>query len=275
MPKYFPSFSVALLGMALAFFVTSSIAYRLSGRASSLGGPGTVVANMPTPPVRSFSIEPALFGALLEDRSASQAPVSAEASAPPGRLLLMGVIADGPYPTAMIRNLVGDTVGLFRIGKGIFGRTEFLLRVDRSSVVVRGPYGKRVLMLGVHPDEQPAIIETNAPPAGMNPGGINVSRSEMNASVKSAEQVLGESKIGPEVVDGKIVGFKVTEVADNSILKKMGILKDDVIKSINGQTLDSLERSARIWEQLKRVSEIHMVVGRKGQDQVLSYYLRP
>ncbi len=103
---------------------------------------------------------------------------------------------------------------------------------------------------------------------------MNISRAEVNASVRSPEELIGQSKIVPEVRGGRIVGFKVTVVAENSIVRKMGILPNDVIKAINGQMLDSLERSAQVWEQTKKAQEIYILFERDGKDQVLTYVMR-
>jgi len=65
------------------------------------------------------------------------------------------------------------------------------------------------------------------------------------------------------------------KVADNTIVKKMGIQPGDIIKAVNGQQLDSLERSTEVWNKMKSSTEIHMLVERNGADSVMSFYLKP
>lgn len=273
MRRYAPHLSVSFFAASLALLTSSVIAWRLARipfhHVASAGAFEPV-----SPPARSFNPEANIFGALVEERIAQQ---QASPTEPPGKLILLGIFAGGPRPTAMIRNMApgADSIGLFRPGARVFSSSESLLRIDPTLVMIKGSYGTRKLELGVPPEQQAAIVEASAPPGAPGaPPAINVSRSEVNASVRSPEELIGQSKIVPEIRGGRIIGFKISEVADNSIVRKMGILPGDVIKSINGQMLDSLERSAQVWEQTKKAQEIYMTVEREGRDRVLTYVMR-
>lgn len=276
--------ALALFGISTALLVSSLMTYRLSttknesllSAASSFGtrGPGT------SSPLSSFNPQKNLFAAALEpqvepvgESLAARAPV-----APPARLLVVGVMmGDRSRSSAIIRFLDADSTVVIPQGGWVFGRTEYLSRVEPNGVVLAGGYGRRRLRVGVMPNDQPAIIEAVRPPVSVTAEapGMNVSRAEINASIKSPEQIIGESKLTPEIRNGAIVGVRVTVVADSSIIKKMGMEANDIIRSVNGQNLDSLERSTQIWEQAKKASEIHMLVERNGVERSMSYYMRP
>lgn len=272
MERFFPHISWAAFGVAAALLASSIVTYRLSTtRASSVpAGVPSFAAPAPAPP---FQPEKNLFGAVMEPEAEVTA-TEAVAIAPPSKLLVVGVMHGGPRPAAIIRNLEADSVAVFAQGAWVFGRAEHLRRVEPDGVILAGAYGRRRLKVGVMPEEQGPIIETSRPPAATGPG-MNVSRAEINASVRSPEELIGASKLVPEVRDGKIVGVRITVVADNSIVRKMGLEANDIVTSVNGQKLDSLERSTQAWEQAKKATEIHMLVERGGQERVMSYYLRP
>jgi len=209
-----------------------------------------------------------VFGAILsEDAAVPSDPVLAS---PPGQFMALGVMEAGALSSAIIRDVVGDSTRVFRLGARIFASGDHLAGVDRHGAILAGAYGRRRLALGVPPDQQPALIEAPLPP-----GGIRLSRAAINASLRSPEQLLGESRISPEIRAGRIIGFRIAAVAENTIVKKMGIRAGDIIRSVNGHQLDSLERSARIWEQVKRATEVHMTIERGGATENKSYYLRP
>lgn len=272
MDRFFPYISWAAFGVAVAFFASSLVTYRLSTSAASSvpsRSPSFVVP-APAPP---FQPEKNLFGALIEPEASTTASATV-AEAPPSKLLVVGVMHGGPRPAAILRNLEADSVAVFAEGAWVFGRVEHLRRVEPDGVILAGAYGRRRLKVGVMPEDQGPIIETRRPPAATSPG-MNVSRAEINASVRSPEELIGASKLVPEIRDGKFVGVRITEVADNSIVKKMGLEANDIVTSVNGQKLDSLERSTQVWEQAKKATEIHMLVERGGQERTMSYYLRP
>ncbi|MEK8023266.1 MAG: hypothetical protein AAB229_05595 [Candidatus Hydrogenedentota bacterium] len=272
MRKYVPHLSVSAFAASLALLTSAVIAYRLSSAQFKRVGAATAIEPISSP-ARSFDPAANIFGATMEEKVAAQtAPTD-----PPGKLMLLGIFAGGPKPTAMIRNMAAgaDSIALFRPGMKVFSNAEKILRIEPNAVVIRGTYGTRSLELGVPPEAQPQLVEASAPPgAAGSPSAMNISRAEVNASVRSPEELIGQSKIVPEVRGGRIVGFKVTVVAENSIVRKMGILPNDVIKAINGQMLDSLERSAQVWEQTKKAQEIYILFERDGKDQVLTYVMR-
>jgi general secretion pathway protein C len=271
MRRYLPYASLALFGVALAASVSAILAWRLSSLPTRPAHAEPSPFSF-APRARTLPADRNIFGALLEENAPAQAPPAP----PPGKLMVVGVMSAGrPNSAAMIRDVSADSTVVFARGAWVFGRTEYLAAVDPYGVVLAGPYGRRRLEVGVAPDQQAAIVAVPAAPATASAPGINLSRSEINASVQSAEQILGESKIFPEIRNGKIIGFRVSQIADNSVIKKMGIQANDVIKNVNGQSLDSLERSTEIWQKMKTASEIHMLVERNGADQTLSYYMRP
>lgn len=271
MRKYLSPVAVVSLAIALAFFASAILTWRLS--AVPLGASSTESAPFSVSP-RSRNLDAGLnlFDAVLED----QAPAPQQAPTAPagaGKLMLTGVLENGPRSAAILRDLAADSSAVFFLGARVFGSGEYLSRVTSHYVILAGVAGgRRRLDLGVHPDQQPQLVEAAAP---RRDGGIDLSRSEIRGSARVPEQLLGQSKIIPEIRGNRIVGFKVTEVADNTIMKKMGIQQNDVVRSVNGQALDSIERSTQIWEEMKKATEIHMLVERNGADQTLSFYIRP
>lgn len=263
-----PYLAFAALGVALAFLVSAFLTYRLSTTkpASAIAAGAITPATGPPAPIAGEN----LYGALLDfDRPAAPA---AAPRAPRRKLLLMGVMLIGPRSSAIIKDVAADTIQLVRVGQNVFDDAERLLQVDPFSAVLVGGAGRRRIELGVVNEDTvpPPPVEARAPGEGMT-----VSRAELRASVKSSDELLGRSKIVPEMRGNAIVGFKVNEVEAGSIIRKMGIQAGDVITAVNGQRLDSLERATGIWQKMKSESEIHMTVERNSEIKTLSYYVKP
>jgi len=268
MRRTVPYLACAALGVALAFLASAFLTYRLSTTKTLGASAGAALTPAVAPPAPIAGEN--LYGALLDlDRPA---PAAAAPFTPRRKLLLMGVMLIGPRSSAIIKDVTTDTIQLVRVGQNVFDDAEKLMRVDPFSAVLAGASGRRRLELGV-------VCEDTAPPpaavAAPRGDGMTVSRAELRASVKSSEEILGRSKIVPEMRDNAIIGFKVNEVEAGSVIRKMGIQAGDIITSVNGQRLDSLERATGIWQKMKSESEIHMTVERNSEIKTLSYYVKP
>lgn len=274
MRRFFPLISVVLFGAAAALMVSSAIAYRLSLEPTHLSDL-RAMAFLPAVEQKIWSLGQGLFVAEGEPIEKSVADAaSVPAVGPRKSFLLLGVIKRGERSTAIIKDVAADSTALFGLGDFVFGDVEHLARVEHNAAFLNSMGGERRLELGVVAEAIAAALPPQAG-AGVDENGMAISRSEVNASVRSAEELLGTSQIVPEVRAGKIAGFKVQAVQPGSIVQKMGISPGDIIKKVNAYDLNSLERSMEVWEKMKKESQIHMLVERNGQEQVMSYYLKP
>jgi|GEM_PF-4402365 len=273
MKKFETLFSAAFMGIAIAVLISAVIAFKLTRKIfiDSKFQPSIFSIN---PFEHTLKGDINLFKVQEENDAVGKIVPINTAAEPLGKYLLTGVINSGWQSAAIIKNEAGDSAVLVRLGDRIFGSSEHLARVENDAVILIGAHGKRRLYLGVMSNEGPAIQEVKTAPNGTETG-IALSRSEINASVSVAEELLGQTQILPEVRESKIIGFRVMKVADNTIVKKMGIQPGDIIKAVNGQQLDSLERSTDVWNKMKSATEIHMLVERNGADSVMSFYLKP
>lgn len=86
--------------------------------------------------------------------------------------------------------------------------------------------------------------------------------------------IINKTKFVPHQIDGEISGFKITSLPERSILSEIGILKNDVIKEINGTELNSLETLFSLFQKLKDESRIDIYIERKGRSFHKVYILK-
>lgn len=71
-------------------------------------------------------------------------------------------------------------------------------------------------------------------------------------------QMLKDAKMVPHIENGKVVGYKMAKVKKGSKWEKMGLKKGDVIKSINGQPVNSPTEAMELYTELKEGDDIQV-----------------
>lgn len=84
----------------------------------------------------------------------------------------------------------------------------------------------------------------------------------------NAEQILAQVKLSPYAVEGgEMAGMVIDEVTPGSFAAERGFLKGDIVKSVNGKTLNSLEDIRKMAEtdEAKGKDTITIAVERAGR----------
>ena len=75
-----------------------------------------------------------------------------------------------------------------------------------------------------------------------------------------------------EIKDGKgLKGFKINFVRKDSPFAKLGIRRNDVIKSINGEEIKSYNAAFNVYKNIKNVDDLSLVIQRGKEEMELDY----
>lgn len=97
-------------------------------------------------------------------------------------------------------------------------------------------------------------------------------RSEVEKRVKQEwPSIIKEIKVVPNIVDGKISGFRIANLPNESIISETGIEKNDVIKEINGIELKDISTLWWLYNTLKVENKFEILIERNGKLFRLSY----
>ena len=94
------------------------------------------------------------------------------------------------------------------------------------------------------------------------------------------EQLQDLSKLGtqarvvPNYRNGKYEGFKLVGVRPGSLYRAIGVRSGDVIKSINGNAIDSPNKALDLFDKLKNSSHIDLDIERRGQPKQFAYDIK-
>ncbi|RMH58872.1 MAG: hypothetical protein D6679_03500 [Candidatus Hydrogenedentota bacterium] len=281
--RYSTPLLLVALGLSTAYFVTGGIEAFLPQPQIRTASDGRGTIETSAPIRETIPVSGKVFGIASKGKAVVAAPAPAPArivTTDLRKIALIGLLgtSDSASAAAILRDVKAESVAVVYLGDAVFGSDEYLSAVEPTSVVlatIGGDWSRRIELGEISEPPRVSSPASAGPAAGNAEGGIVVSRAEINASVKNPEEIIGESKIVPEFRGGKMVGFRISEVSRSSIVYKMGIRSGDVIKSVNGQRLDSLERAPQIWKKMKNVSQIRMAIERNGKETTMSYVIRP
>lgn len=239
--------------------------------------PPLVVAP-PSPPVpaNTFSLQPLLaahlFGQVSQEltgRRLDNLPISSL------NLVLTGVIASGAGGYALI-SVNGQPQEPFAIGQTITDGA--VLQAVYSDRVVIGRNGalESLLLEGADKSQPPPdmvmpTVSHNAsvPTDIVRETGTNhytVARDQLAAQIRTPE-FLKQATLAPSSGGG----FLVRQIQPSSLYEKLGLRAGDVIKSVNGQPINTAEDAIKLYQQMSSINSVQMEVIRGGKSEALYY----
>lgn len=204
-----------------------------------------------------------LQGAVLAD--------SAEAAARRANLLLLGTMVAGAQSSALLS--IEKEKTLLHLNEELPGGGR-IRQIDRKRVLIRWSDGSEQELLVS--DEAPKV---SAKPKTANGRGIRaagenrwiISRSEIEKARADMNQLLKSARLEPKIVGGATQGFLVRMVRSNSLVAKLGIKRGDLIKEVNGVSLDSPEKALQVFQQLREAKKVSVNLLRRGKPLTFSY----
>lgn len=126
------------------------------------------------------------------------------------------------------------------------------------------------------PNSVPLQKRVSAPPPKIeNLGDTNVLRAVKKKDVmyyaKNFDAIWKNIAIKEVVKNGKIDGFKVLSVKQNSIFAQLGLLAGDTIMAVNNKPLKSYADAFNIYNNIKDYESLKIDIIRKNEKRELEY----
>ncbi|XOB63363.1 hypothetical protein ACMC56_06030 [Campylobacterota bacterium DY0563] len=102
-------------------------------------------------------------------------------------------------------------------------------------------------------------------------GSVAVQRDYLNTYVNDLGKVWKDIAIQEIRQNGKIDGFKINGVNKNSVFQKLGLKKNDIIKSVNGNVLKSYADAFKIYNGINKLNYLRLEVLRNNEVVELNY----
>ncbi|PRQ08334.1 type II secretion system protein GspC [Enhygromyxa salina] len=156
--------------------------------------------------------------------------------------------------------------------------------VERGRVVFRNGAQMEYIELGAAPPPQVTATATAATlpkPPDPNSREIDgaleaiscdsdfnsctVDKAFVEKLLANPAQLTKQARIVPAVRDGETKGYKFYGIRPGSLPKLLGMKNGDLLTSVNGQQLESLDQAMDLYTKLRRASHLSVTIERKGQ----------
>jgi len=159
--------------------------------------------------------------------------------------------------------------------------TMLIKRILRNNVIIQTANGEKRLTVDenpsagtIAPQVQPAAASANVQAASNVDVGnteikIEIPRSEIDKSLPEIRQRLEGPNRSTNRPAGRPDGFYLSRVAAVDVLYQLGLRTGDVIKSIDGQAVNSLDDADVLMDRLAEGGDFSILVERRGKLQSL------
>lgn len=231
-------------------------------------------------------LEKGLFGTAAAGKlSAVMQPSATAVAAPPaaslGDLILLGTAIGSYRETFALVQKAGKEERVFRLGDTVFD-TGPLVSVSKEAIeiLVNGQRTKVVSPLAISTE---STVKT-PPPGGGPPnaglasqvgaGSYVIDQRALNSSLDNIGQAMTDARLLPSIRDGKVEGFRASEVKPQGIFGTIGIKNGDILRAINDFPIDSPEKAIQSFASLKGQTRIKLDLVRDGQPTTFNYDIR-
>jgi general secretion pathway protein C len=203
------------------------------------------------------------------NRGMLAALLAAALTGPPADLAAVGIVTsrDSSHSVVLLRS--GGRTRVVGIGESAFGGRVAAIALDSVTLEFEG----RRLDLRLSGDAGGAALARAAP--ARDPGGHVLARRDVERRIgEEAPRILAETTLMPAIDAGRVAGFTLTRVPENSLLTEAGLRAGDVLTQINDIPIDSMATLIGLWPKLQGQSTLTAVVLRNGQPVSLTVSLR-
>ena len=281
------TFLAVIIATALAMLAADIVTYRLSHLfPRSVAAKAAAPARVTAEELSSYApiVEKGLFGRAAAGKLSTIARDSAVS--PQGGatslsdLTLLGTVIGSFRETfALIQKTSSKEERVFRLGEKVYDVGP-LLAVKSESVEI-DINGKRTTL--ATPTSAPSAggnagtsgtVVAGAPIAQVAAGSYVIDQKAINAALDNIGQAMSDARLLPSMKDGKVEGFRVSEVKPAGVFGMVGIKNGDVLLRINDFAIDSPEKAVQSLAALKGQTRLKLDLVRDGQPATFNYDIR-
>jgi len=266
------------LELALLVVSTALAAYGASAALRLVAEP-LPAATPPSPATHVIASEPLDAWAPIAARDLFNG--TRDAAPADGSRRLVGVGFQGGEARAAIEDTRTHRQELVRAGDTVGDQRVAAIAWDH--VVLAGTGGEHVLELGTPegvPTEQPE--DTGEPVRATAQATIRqtsatafvVDRRELAGAVDDMSGLLTQLRAVAEVRDGRPAGFRLFQMKDDSLFRRLGLQNGDVVQRVNGQAVSDPATLLAFLQRLRTEPRVALDIRRGDERRTMVYDLR-
>lgn len=180
-------------------------------------------------------------------------------------------------PLAIIEDTRSGQAVMYELGDIIESGFK-IIDITRGEVSLKAPEGEFKISFPTGAIGQPL---TASSPESENYYNISregdifvVDEATVSDATRSIKDIMRNVKVSPHFIDGKPSGLAVTRFTPIGILKEIGVKEGDVIRSINGLSLNTPYQIFTAYYKLKNQQELKVDIIRDKNPLVLTYQIK-
>jgi general secretion pathway protein C len=103
---------------------------------------------------------------------------------------------------------------------------------------------------------------------------VSMRRSMINDAINDVSRLMTEVKIQPHMEDGRPDGLAITNIKPNSIFRRMGLRNGDILKTVEGQEIRTVDDALRLYDSMKTSDRVSVEIERRGSRRTIDYSIR-
>ncbi|WP_457639349.1 PDZ domain-containing protein [Persephonella sp.] len=217
---------------------------------------------------------------ILEETTADKGSVPSEKEATPPAyqtvegIKLIGTVIVKGKPYALLST--GSETKAVSVGDKVAGYT--VKKIEKYQVTVER--NGRTYLITVKLDSKTGSSAglSGKIPASVKTEGdrqvIKLDKRFVEEKTADIGKLMKDILIQPVVRNGETVGFIFRYVKPNSLLYNLGLRSGDMIVSVNGRSIKTVEEAFKIYNILRNESTVEVVIKRKGREKTLIFQIQ-
>jgi general secretion pathway protein C len=200
-----------------------------------------------------------------------------------GSRRLVGVGFQGGEARAAIEDARTHRQDLVRVGDAVGDDRVSTIAWDH--IVLTGAGGERVLALAPAPEGAPTespealqpdrqVVAHDATIRQTSATGFVVDRSVLQGAVGDMSGLMTQLRAVAEVQDGRPAGFRLFQMKDDSVFRRLGLQNGDVVQRVNGQTVSDPATLLALLQRLRTEPRVAIDVRRGAERRTMVYDVR-
>jgi len=100
-----------------------------------------------------------------------------------------------------------------------------------------------------------------------------INRDILLKKIPDLNTLMQQGLVLPCIESGKITGLKIVKIKDKILAKMAGLQEGDVLTSVNGSELNSVQKSLTLYENMRGQEKFDLKIKRGSINKEITYYV--
>lgn len=181
---------------------------------------------------------------------------------------------------AVFEDRTAKKEGIFKLNENVFD-AGILKKIDKESAVLLYDGKEIPFVISAESIQILPAQRQIQPPGALSPLSQKMGEREwiidqrgILKALENMNQVLTDARLTPNIINGKVEGFRIGEIKPRGIFDAIGLRNGDILSRVNGYPIDSPEKAVQVISGLKGETSVSLDLIRENQRMSFLYQIR-